>query len=88
MKTVHKYPLSFALPDQSLIMTPGPIVQVAMQHNELQLWAIVDTEADLVSRDFSIIGTGHAAPDDGRHVGSAQDGAFVWHVFETTRTPA
>lgn len=57
------------------------IVHVAGQWERPTLWAIVDTEAELVERTFVITGTGHPA-DDGKYVGSALCGPYVWHVWE------
>lgn len=51
----------------------------------LTLWAYVDTAAPMVDRLIGVIGTGNTAPDDldgATYVGTAQCGAFVWHVFD------
>jgi hypothetical protein len=90
VKTVHKHTLDLRVRgSQSLIMSPGEIVGVAMQHDEVRLWAVTDTDADLVARDFVITGTGADAPADGRYVGIVHDPIqamhLVWHVWETTR---
>lgn len=47
------------------------------------IWALVDTDADLVERTFEIIGTGNPMEDDERFfVGTCIIDPFVWHVFE------
>jgi len=48
------------------------------------VWAIVDPYAPTTVRRFKIFGTGHSLPDpeDCSYVETAQDGAFVWHLFE------
>lgn len=48
------------------------------------IWAIVDPGASKVVRRFQIFGTGHEIPalNEGCYVGTAQEGPFVWHLFE------
>lgn len=48
------------------------------------LWALVDPAAELETRTFRVFGTGHAIPDQARHVGSYDADPFVWHVFDVT----
>ena len=44
---------------------------------------IVDPDQPKVRHDFVMYGTGWTMPDDpGRHVGTAHDHGFVWHLFE------
>ena len=49
----------------------------------LSLWAEVDPASGPEERrTVLVIGTGNSAGDVGRYIGSALDGAFVWHVYE------
>lgn len=85
MKTIWKFPLvlktfqKIAMPSQAQVLT------VQMQSDALCLWAIVNPEAPIEQRDFIIAGTGDPQPFDEadlRYIGSVQQRAFVWHVFE------
>ena len=87
MKRVYKYAIpvgdfrDVALPEGAEILT------VQVQHDEPQLWAVVDPEAPLVTRRFRLLGTGHSTDNDvGRHnyIGTYQlhDGGLVFHLFE------
>jgi hypothetical protein len=48
------------------------------------VWAIVDPDVMSVTRRFRIFGTGSELPtiDQCCYVGTAQEGPFVWHLFE------
>jgi hypothetical protein len=46
------------------------------------LWAIVNTEAVKVKKNFIILGTGSEVPNNAWYIDSFMDGMFVWHVFE------
>ena len=84
MKQVWKYHLPHT---RNLINMPrsGQIISVQKQGNHGVLWAIVDTEPthDTEERQIGIFGTGHNLPDNiCVHLGTYQDGEFVWHAFE------
>lgn len=84
MKTIYKYPLRLR-PHQFVEMPTGAhLVRFAMQAGVPCLWAIVDTEQPAVAREFRILGTGHEIPPNCGHVGSCEDGAYIWHLFEAT----
>ena len=88
MKTIWKYPLHLC-DSQSIAMHAGAqvlTVQPQGSERQLQVWALVDPEADKVERFFRIYGTGHEMSDDpGHYVGTFQihDGALVFHVFDS-----
>ena len=47
------------------------------------MWALVDPDAEQQTREFAVVGTGHAdTPESGNYIGTIQHGAFVWHLFE------
>ena len=95
MRTIHKFQLEMA--DQQVVVMPtgADIIAVDKQrgHEGLMVWAIVDTEGtETEERSFAIHGTGHPIVDDasgGTHIGTvlAENGALVWHVFDTTTVP-
>jgi len=86
MQTIYKYPLSLAS-SQGVSMPQGAkILSAQMQNDELQVWAIVDTEAPAPDDyyEFIIAGTGnptHINIRDANYLSTVQDGGFVWHVF-------
>jgi len=72
------------------IMMPknAKILDVQIQHNEIQMWALVNENNEQEQRDFSIFGTGNEIPDDpGDYIATFQlyDGKLVFHVFEDKR---
>lgn len=85
-RQVWKYQLKIA--DATDIEMPKgtDVLAVQVQNNQICLWAAVnDTTAELETRRFYLIGTGHPMPDDaGIYVGTVQlsGGALVLHVFE------
>lgn len=82
--TVHKYPARLGsfdlhLPEGARVLT------IQMQHDQPQLWALVDPHAELVPREFLAIGSGHQIEEELlTYIGTFQQdgGAFVWHLFE------
>lgn len=86
MSTIYKYPLT---PGRTILALPSgaQALTVQMQRGEPFLWALVDTSKPPERRVFDVFATGHSVPDDARFVYVAtfqmDDGALVWHVFET-----
>jgi hypothetical protein len=68
------------------VTTPqgAQIVHVERQGEQVCLWAIVDTLAERVEREFQVFGTGHElpSPEKATYVATWQEGPFVWHLFE------
>lgn len=87
MKTVWKFPLpvrdefSWAMPKGAEIIAVQPLTETI-----LEMWAIVDPEAPLEERRFSVRGTGRELGDIGRHLGTVRAGSFVWHCFEAAES--
>lgn len=89
MRQIWKFPLGVA-PDDATVTLEMPagaqIVQFAGgEHSAVfapTIWAIVDTDEQPEPRRFTVYGTGHPLPRNGRHIGTYFDGPFVWHVFE------
>lgn len=46
------------------------------------MWAIVETENPIVTREFCIHGTGHPILFDEHYIGTFHSGSYVWHIFE------
>lgn len=73
---------------QNVVMPKGAeILCVQTQSDVLHLWAIVNPfESSLEDRKIVIVGTGNPMPDSKNllYIGTAQQGIYVWHVFEDT----
>jgi hypothetical protein len=88
VRTIYKYPLR--LVDHQKIMMPlyAQVLSIQLQGSEIQLWALVETDNELVEWRFWLFGTGtfEACLADGLHYhATVQCGSFVWHVFEEPR---
>lgn len=87
MKTIHKYvltpPFRVRAPAGAKVLVSGE------QQGALCVWMEVDTDRVLVDKQFTVVGTGHTAPDDGTYVGTGMmdDGMFVLHVYEDSALP-
>ena len=57
------------------------------QFEQLCIWFTCDPEKQMTKRRIAICGTGHAAPQDARYVGTGflHGGQLVFHVFERPR---
>ncbi len=85
-KLIWKYTLE---PGPTVIEVPinARILDVQTQHEDPQLWLLVDPTNEKVKREFTIYDTGFTMPDyPGEYVGTFQlnGGGLVFHVFETT----
>lgn len=82
-KTVWKYKVHRAT-DQAVPMPAGAeLLRVDFQDGMMQIWALVDPEAEIVGRRILILGTGHVVEwQDYTYVGTTFQGPFVWHVFD------
>ena|SRR3990167_3802754 len=88
-RTIHKYHLPFGDAIEVQMPAGAEILAFAPQGDEpgnLFLWALVNPINPWEIRRFVLRGTGHPI-DDGSvskatHVGTVQDGPFVWHLFE------
>ena len=84
MKTIFKYSLSVT--DTQVLKMPknADVFSAQFQGEQLCVWGLVDTEAELEDREFRIFGTGQPFEVLGmfRFVDTVQQGDyFVWHVF-------
>ncbi len=82
MKAIYKYNAG----DYSITMPKdAQILDVQMQYDIPQLWALVDTSNEMETREFLIMGTGMEFDDEGSiYIGTFQQfgGDLVWHLFE------
>lgn len=80
---IFKYPLE--LTDAQVLQLPAGAkpLHVDDQQGQLCLWAAVDPSRETKPYAVAIVGTGHDLPDvlAIKHLGSVQQGSFVWHVF-------
>lgn len=80
-KTIWKFELGFG---KSTIEIPegAKILTMQDQGGVLHLWAAVNPDADLEKRHFVTVGTGGVINEGLEYIGTYQESAFVWHVFE------
>ena len=69
---------------QEIEVPAGAELLCAREQSEtICVWFRCDPKAAKERRKIAIVGTGHAAPADGRYLGSASlsGGALIFHVF-------
>lgn len=83
---IWKFPLR---PEEPLVidMPQGAeVLHVAVQGTQACIWALVDPEAQVVGRQFRVVGTGRFVPAiaPGKYVGTFMllEGLLVLHVFD------
>lgn len=89
MQTIWKYKLP-VLDEFHVDMPAGSrILTAQVQHNQLNLWALVDTEATVIPYNFAILGTGNPIEKEAnlecyRFIDTFQlyEGGFVGHLFQ------
>lgn len=60
----------------------GKALFFAIQGTKVRVWCKVRPGEPDRERIFYVVGTGSPIPPNGRHVGSLQDGSYVWHLFQ------
>lgn len=83
-KVVWKYPLRVQEHQTVTMPTGSTPLALQMQEGMPTLWAFVDPEALLETRNVYMLGTGHGSleePDNYKHLGTVQIDGFVWHYF-------
>lgn len=86
MKTIWKYELGITGVQGVGMPAGAQILMAQMQNDRLCVWALVDPKATPTQRTFYIYGTGHQIEPDlysAIYVATVQQGAFVWHVFQS-----
>ena len=90
MTTIYKHQLKIT--DRQNVSMPfgAELLSVQVQHNEVCLWAKVESNNHPQDRTIEIFGTGNPIYEDmgvsRKFIGTVQthEGALVWHVFERT----
>ena len=82
MKTIYKYPLEFDKVQQIELPIDYEMLSAQVQNEKICLWAKVSSTLHKVKRSIYIYGTGTEIQEDNlSHIGTVQDGIYVWHVF-------
>ena len=86
-RAIWKFPLTGEAVDMPI---GSSILAVQDQRGIPTLWALVDPHAAATEeRRFVIMPTGRVFQINGkRHIGTYQQGPFVWHLFEITQEGA
>lgn len=77
---IYKYPLKLGVTELQVPYS-CKVLSVQMQGDTPTLWAMVDPEGLPRSLKVHCIGTGQEVPKHTFHIGTVQDGAYVWHFF-------
>jgi hypothetical protein len=84
MRTIWKFPLTVVgEPIEIRLPLGARVLACQAQRDVPTLWVEVDTDAEKITRRFTLIGTGWDMPRGaGHYIGTVQIAAFVWHVYE------
>jgi hypothetical protein len=91
-KTIWKFTIPKPKHDSPVVSIKMPvnaeILTVQMQNDIPQIWAECNPKAEREERQFVVMGTGWPnaevvdLDEDFTYIGTVQDGAFVWHIYE------
>lgn len=84
---IWKYQLALNLDCEDVRMPKGAnILSFQMQGGRPTIWVLVNPDNTEEHRYFRIFITGDDIPDFPQleYIGTAQDGVYVWHLFEET----
>ena len=79
MKTIHKYELGSI---GAKMPAGARVLHCAVQGDLHCIWALVDTDQELVQRKFEVIGTGWDVEDNMTYVATYFEHKYVWHLME------
>ena len=85
MKRVFKYLLNLNGIQKIEMPKDAKILCVQGQNNEMCLWALIDPDNQLETRQIRVFGTGRDIPDIKLdYIGTVQmlAGSIIWHIFE------
>ena len=84
MRTIWKWALPIEPGGKWSINMPGGAKVVAFQlHDGVPtVSAEVMPDVEPERREFIVVGTGHDIPGGAEHVGTWQEGVFVWHLYQ------
>jgi len=84
-KEVWKYRIKIE-PNQTIEMPFGSqILSFQTQYGIPSIWVLSNPEAEMISRNFRLVGTGHKIEEGGlQYIGTVQllEGEIVYHLFE------
>lgn len=90
MQTVHRYVVEVDDAEHRIWLTPGwdNVLPLHIENkgiSQIEFWAPADPDVQRPHR-FIVTGTGHAAPEGGRYLGTAprNRAGLVWHLWEVT----
>lgn len=87
-KKIYKYPIEIKDKQQLELPVGAEILSVQTQYGEVQMWALVDPNAQKETRMFEVFGTGNDVyydmGVDRVFISTIQleGGALVFHIFE------
>lgn len=86
MKTVWKYSFNGTSAQRFWMPSGATVLSLQVARGFTCMWALVNSEAPLVVREFRVYGTGHQISEDSlTFVGTFQvNEVLVFHVFEVT----
>jgi len=82
MDTVYKYKVS---PTSEFVSLPkgAEVLTFGDQKGEIYLWARVDPDAEIETRRFTVVGTGHDMESGSlEYINTIFVAGFVFHAFE------
>ena len=82
MKTIWKFKIG---QDTVLSLPKGSeVLSVAEQFGDVNMWFLVDPNAEKETRRFTLHGTGHDVHDNVKFLGTVclMEGNFILHAFE------
>lgn len=89
MLTIYKYEVPLGDTFNLKLPRGAEVIHFNSQNDIMQLWAKLDTDAELENRFFRLAGTGHnllymTQGYDLHYIGSAKlyDDALIFHLFE------
>lgn len=88
MRLIWKFPVfkDGEITPRSRIQMPkgAEILSIQLQDGAIKVWAMVNPDAELISRWFHVVGTGHEidfAWKNYKFIGTVQQGRYVWHFW-------
>ena len=83
MKTIYKYPIQITDEQEIKMPCDAEVIHAGLDPQGTPcLWAKVERNHPLEPVSVLVVGTGNPMPFHAeRHVGSFNQGPFVWHVF-------
>ncbi len=87
MKTIYHYGLGVPksiVPNIVSMPVGAELLHVGPRMGEVRVWALVDVDEPDEERRIWLVGTGWDLvdmPPNVQHIGTVQEGGFVWHAF-------